>query len=997
MRVQAPVDISTTLRVMHGNEYSDVVKLGELSQAKHAESALDDPGGEIVDVANEGYLSCRLIAQIERYLNARSTRAKTGHSGGEVLNAVQVHPRMLYVGHMPEHRGGRALLRALRRPRRDPLFDESWYTQMYPDTADVDSAWAHFIRHGDAEGRNPGPAFDAEFYRRTYLPLTSHRQARAFHHYRRSGKKLGYVPRPAQLTFQQSLGRLQAVLRGRSQPVIFIGNDAQRAGAPILLLELAADFQERGMDPVFLLRRGGPLLQEYRKLGPTLVLDEGWDLAGLGRAISPNTPVLANTAWSASVLEKLQLDASVTLLVHEMPDYLVEHDLVSSAGLAHQVVTAFPGIRDDLSRLLPSSTQLHVVRPGLRTQPNDRLTQARVKRELHAAFGTDRIVFLGAGYADHRKGFDLFLTAARQIQAQQPQAAFVWLGELSEWAKELAAAAVDDGVRLLFPGFQEFSAAWYEQASVYLLTSRADPGPTTVMDAARVGVPFVGYAADIGLRNLGSFLTGIGEFVDDETMFVQQALALAQTDSAEARAQRASAIEAQSSFARYFEEILSLVRPPGHFDPLPARLGFFSAIARNLRGQVENVRAAGFDWMRAQPLLQRARQLVPWVKLQRSAPLRAQTMISVAVIEGANMPAPRATDAAYVRSLRPGSRTWLAHPSELPHLPAEAVVHLGRNSAVPSWEIIRQLEAAKSVVALSQFDDRTPPTWVRTVRSPPRIRLDRSPSVLPDAHVLHPAQPQRLARPIGVFVHLFYLELAPKLLERLEMIDHDVSLYLSTDSEAKAKAIRALAPGATIRVFENRGRDLYPKLYGFGDVYDSHDVVLHLHGKKAPEPGALEGWFDHILNRLLPSSEGVNAILRLFSEVDELGMVSPAAFPAIAPSYGWGANLPLAQAVAWNGLWGPLPSNRRLEFPAGSMFWARVAALRPILDLALPSEAFSTNATPRDGTLAHALERLLGVSCKEAGFRQLFIDAAGEPGRHSQQLSADDIARMLRR
>src|SRR5206468_8183486 len=57
-----------------------------------------------------------------------------------------------------------------------------------------------------------------------------------------------------------------------------------------------------------------------------------------------------------------------------------------------------------------------------------------------------------------------------------------------------------------------------------------------------------------------------------------------------------------------------------------------------------------------------------------------------------------------------------------------------------------------------------------------------------------------------------------------------------------------------------------------------------------------------------------------------------------------------------------------LDFPSGSMFWARSPALRPLLDLGLATEDFEEEAGQIDGTLAHAIEHLYFHACEHAGY-----------------------------
>ncbi|AWD23689.1 hypothetical protein B6K69_17825 (plasmid) [Fuscovulum blasticum] len=432
-----------------------------------------------------------------------------------------------------------------------PLIDPDDYRAAYPDLEGLGAAVVlHFMRHGDGEGRSPSAGFDAGFYRRCYLPLGA---AFPFRHYMTEGKSLDYLPRPVTRSRPDSTAAMSKMIAGCEQPILLASHDAQRAGVPILTLDLARALQHRGWTPVFLLGNAGPLLPRFRALGPVFILAEGWDVAGLGSALPRGTPALINTAAIARVGAPLaEAGLNCLVLMHEMAAYIRDQGLLSDLGTARaagaRLIASMPRTVQALADVLPG---LEHVMPGI-VLPDTPLAAFRQRLRNRRASP----VFIGAGHADRRKGFDLFLEAAAAITRQAPQARFVWLGELDDWAQTLANKALAEGLDLELPGFVDDSLARYRAADVYLLTSRQDPGPTTVIHAAAVGTPFVGYAADIGINGMTE---GLGQFVPPEEpgTFVDTALRLAAGVTPAFRRRLRREIRARTGFAPYVDALLS--------------------------------------------------------------------------------------------------------------------------------------------------------------------------------------------------------------------------------------------------------------------------------------------------------------------------------------------------------------------------------------------------------------------------------------------------------
>lgn len=375
-----------------------------------------------------------------------------------------------------------------------PLIDPAYYLEQHEDLTDIgDDAVMHFVRHGDEERRRPSAGFDAVFYADCYLPLGA---GNPLKHFVVEGSRKGYLPLPASQTRQQSASLAGELTVHLKRPIILGVHDAQRGGVPILALDLARALRSRGWDPVFALVRAGPLLEQFRSLGPTLILAEGWDRDGWQAGLPAEAPMIITTAAAA----QLAIGSHRSLvLINEMPDYVRENGFVANLCRARDAGAKLVVSFERMARTLePELGHVHTLLVGMLTLAFTLAGARAVRRQVRNGSGP---VFIGAGYADRRKGFDLFLEAARMLAVERPSAHFVWLGDVDGWARQLADQAVADGLRLMLPGFVENSIDWYINADVYLLTSRQDPGPTTAANAAAMGKPVVAYDTDIGMRD----------------------------------------------------------------------------------------------------------------------------------------------------------------------------------------------------------------------------------------------------------------------------------------------------------------------------------------------------------------------------------------------------------------------------------------------------------------------------------------------------------------
>jgi hypothetical protein len=257
--------------------------------------------------------------------------------------------------------------------------------------------------------------------------------------------------------------------------------------------------------------------------------------------------------------------------------------------------------------------------------------------------------------------------------------------------------------------------------------------------------------------------------------------------------------------------------------------------------------------------------------------------------------------------------------------------------------------------------------------------------------------PPKRERQIAVVIHCFYPDVLPLLLEKLQLLPCDADLFLSTNAQEKKAEIENICAnwrgGVEVRIFPNRGRDIAPKFIGFADVYRRYDIFLHLHTKKSPHDGdRLVKWRDYLMDTLIGSREIAESILSLFDD-PKIGVIFPQHMYELRGSLNWGYNYDLARALlrkAGIALNKTLP----LEFPSGSMFWGRSAAIRPLLNLNLNFEDFPAESGQLDGTLAHAIERTILMFAESSGHEWLKVARRDlYPLQHTllEVRSSDDI------
>lgn len=336
-------------------------------------------------------------------------------------------------------------------------------------------------------------------------------------------------------------------------PIVIVGHDAYRHGAQLLVRNLADVFSQRfGFDVHVVVCGDGPLLDEYRRLATTCSTvqrrnqQEGEALArrlvsqGINRA-------LVNTTVSGWIIPALKSAGfRVAALVHELPQLISEYGLQSEASTISSNADAivFPAdlVRDAFLEISGNPRGQVVTRPQGLYRADIQSVSAKAKAEIRKRLGLPRNakVVINVGYADMRKGFDIFLRAARTLCAKRDDVVFVWVGSGTQDAErwqmaDIRASGLDN--RIFMTGYTERVADYYAAADAFFLTSREDPFPSVVLEALAAQIPIV---ATRGFCGTNSLVEKLGLLVDvnnedEQVAALEWALKLPQTRHANGR------------------------------------------------------------------------------------------------------------------------------------------------------------------------------------------------------------------------------------------------------------------------------------------------------------------------------------------------------------------------------------------------------------------------------------------------------------------------------
>ena len=716
--------------------------------------------------------------------------------------------------------------------------------------------------------------------------------------------------------------------------ILFVSHEASRSGAPILLLNLMNQFREEH-NVALVCVEGGGLLGNFRDMASFFMPPRpGFNSSRvfkreIGRLLKRTEVAFAivNTLDASEALRFLCKRGVPSIhLVHEFPVHPAGRWglKVSTLYADAMVFSSQLLLRDAVRKHLPLANSKALVipqgifHPSCETSASDCTeSSGDIRALLRGAFPNDGLLIIGGGTVDYRKGVDLFLSCARKVIELLPglPIRFAWIGSgFHGQSSKPYAAFVREEVEK--HGLGEAFMALDEVLDFREVCRAAD---IFLLPSRLDPLPVVAQTAmDCGLPLLCfREATGITEFLETDQ---DASFGICPYMNVQAMAGK----------------LAELLTDPG--------------LRRRVGKGCERVAATQFS---ASAYVTQLKELS--LEVQKSKENEREDAQVIAATGGIDSSFTFASKRGpyndpitdYLRYWRGGIHKRKPKPGIHPGIYEEK--HGGRDRD-PFAEFLREGAPVGD--------------WSLPVISPKGKRKRKS---APHASA-------------ALHLHLYYHGSARALFSRITRSAIKPDLFISVPSEEALQDVSSLLGefrfNHVIRVVPNRGRDIGPLFTEFSEELQCYEFIGHAHSKEThhvTERWYVEQWTEFLFENVLGGRHPmIDLVLEEFLSNDRMGLV----FPDDPHVIGWTQNFPFAEDLAVKmGILQPLPKN--INFPVGTMFWARSKALKPLFDLNLQWDDYPEEPIPIDGSMLHAIERLLPLVVDKEGYSQAVTHVPG--------------------
>jgi glycosyltransferase involved in cell wall biosynthesis len=311
--------------------------------------------------------------------------------------------------------------------------------------------------------------------------------------------------------------------------ILFVSHDANRAGAQLFLLSIMKYFKASGTEVILL------VINDWGNLKSEL--ESQFEVHYVNQTTKPKKNSLfggkktafeiiqnrhqidliyLNTIASVELLPKLNslFSAPIISHIHELQYSIAQYGSINSMELlfdfSTRIIACSQAVADNLF-LYKSTNRLRVVHSFVENVEILETCKKSDKAAFRAKYGlsNEKIWVCACGNADWRKAPDIFLQIAAATLKKSNKFGFLWIGipnegeQISQLKYDANKFGISDSIKWISPTKEAVEII--NASDVFLVSSREDPFPLVVLEAALSDKPILGF------KNTG----GADEFIDE--------------------------------------------------------------------------------------------------------------------------------------------------------------------------------------------------------------------------------------------------------------------------------------------------------------------------------------------------------------------------------------------------------------------------------------------------------------------------------------------------
>ncbi len=712
--------------------------------------------------------------------------------------------------------------------------------------------------------------------------------------------------------------------------ILVVSHEASATGAPILAWNICKQLSDE-FNIITIILRNGQLTTSFKDESCALVqikygfltrriIEKAIDYGTVFRGRKPIFAIVNSIVAANTIQPICRKEIPVICLVHEFGAYIRPIDTINRVALWSNTVV----FSTDLTRidLIQKSKQLNMSNTRLLPQGRCKAplevseeekgqTHMDSTKQFYDQLDEDEILVLGAGQIQPRKGVDLFISVACQIERRTKisKIKYAWIGSgyepqtdysVSIWLEDQIEKSGLSNKLVILPNSPIYEKL-IKRAKIFLMTSRLDPLPNVAIDALSEGTPVHCFDKASGIAYLlsnNSFLTDylIARYMDTHQMSLQ-ACELLENSNIYQKTSTLCKKEADATFNmdNYIERLKSLGNKAAEDQKQ------ITSDCQYLRNKIRND-----------------------AKDRKSG----DTYLSTKITQ------------EYIMSWKNGIWPRKPEPGFHPGIYREKM--LSAREAIDPYVHYLQNGKPKGV-------------WKNCLITPES----------------NGGNSNRKAK-TALHIHIHYPELAREIIHGILYNKIRPELYITYNKKEMVQKITMEFEAAGLKIRElietpNKGRDIGPLITCLGKHFESnYDIYGHIHTKKSELIGKSNSnrWRRFLIANLLGTRKAAMAdiIVEELYKIERLGVV----FPEDPTCIGWCNNKKIAMLIGKKIGINSLPDN--FEFPVGNMFWAKSGALTELYDTGYQWEDYPSEPIGYDGTMLHAIERLIPMIAERAGY-----------------------------